>query len=470
MPPRPANPLLWIIAAAAVLYLLGNAAMPLWDRDEPRYAECSREMLQSGDWVVPRYLGGLRTHKPPLIYWCQAAAMSVLGPTGAAARFPSALAVTVTAALLAWFVRHNADQDHAIFAVLVFCTCPLTIAAAKLALTDAMLLLFICIGQGCLYCLWRNTRHSLPIALLFWISTALAGLTKGPVVLLMHAATLALLAILDRKDSPSLAWLRRLRPLPGLLILVALVTPWLAMVNARAPDFLPAMLNRAGKYASSGAEGHAHWPGFYLLLIWGLMFPWSVLLPASLARAWRNRSQPLTRFALAAAVGPWFVMELVPNKLPFYILPSFPALAILTAQTIVQNKHQRFACIMATSVAAIAVVLFAAVLPFIPSLSASRAIGQDLTRLGAGGSTPVAMIDYREPSLAFYQGGGARESDVTALSSSSPPAWAVLTTDAWSHLDPATQSRYQTLIDPLPVLIYNDGPPRVTHLLILRAR
>src|SRR5580698_4483372 len=70
-----------LLIGAAGLFLVGNARVSLFDRDEPRYAECSREMLESGDWVVPRYLGELRTHKPPLIYWCQAAAMSVFGPT-----------------------------------------------------------------------------------------------------------------------------------------------------------------------------------------------------------------------------------------------------------------------------------------------------------------------------------------------------------------------------------------------------
>src|SRR3954468_13695372 len=87
-----------IIFFAAVLYLIGNGRVALWDRDEPRYAMASRWMMQSGDWVVPRVGWGQnpttpRTAKPVFIYWCQAAAMKVLGPNALAARLPSSIAM-----------------------------------------------------------------------------------------------------------------------------------------------------------------------------------------------------------------------------------------------------------------------------------------------------------------------------------------------------------------------------------------
>src|SRR4051812_43561148 len=88
-----------IIVCAAALYLLGNGSVSLWDRDEPRYAQTSRQMLQSGDWVVPHYLDKVRTAKPVFIYWCQATSMRVFGDQGDAgvfaARFPSAVAMTL---------------------------------------------------------------------------------------------------------------------------------------------------------------------------------------------------------------------------------------------------------------------------------------------------------------------------------------------------------------------------------------
>src|SRR5829696_3243156 len=96
-----------IIVAAAACYLVGIGRVHLFDRDEPRNAQAARQMLQSGDWVVPRLLDKVRTAKPPLTYWCQATAMKVFGDNDFAARFPSSVAMTLTLTMLA-IVVHRA--------------------------------------------------------------------------------------------------------------------------------------------------------------------------------------------------------------------------------------------------------------------------------------------------------------------------------------------------------------------------
>src|SRR4051812_31531387 len=98
MPPMPGRSRyvqlsILVLLAAACVYLVGNSSVPLWDRDEPRYAQASRQMLRSGDWVVVRYLDELRTKKPPLIYWCQATSMTLLGESEFAVRLPSVIGV-----------------------------------------------------------------------------------------------------------------------------------------------------------------------------------------------------------------------------------------------------------------------------------------------------------------------------------------------------------------------------------------
>src|ERR1700690_4486369 len=89
-----------IILASLLVYLIGNHSVSLWDRDEPRYAQTSRQMLQSGDWVVPRLLDEVRTAKPVFIYWCQAASMQLFGDTDFAARLASTVAMLLTAVVL----------------------------------------------------------------------------------------------------------------------------------------------------------------------------------------------------------------------------------------------------------------------------------------------------------------------------------------------------------------------------------
>src|SRR2546422_588144 len=108
-----------IALGAAAVYIAGNGSVSLFDRDEPRYAQCSRQMLQSGDWVVPRLFDEVRTAKPVFIYWCQAAAMKMLGDTAFAARLPSALAMPVTLIGFAAFVWRVAGQRRAGGAVVV---------------------------------------------------------------------------------------------------------------------------------------------------------------------------------------------------------------------------------------------------------------------------------------------------------------------------------------------------------------
>jgi 4-amino-4-deoxy-L-arabinose transferase-like glycosyltransferase len=191
-PRRFTRPTFVLIFAAVVVYLVGNAQVPLWDRDEPRYAQCSRQMLQSGDWVVPRLYDDLRTAKPPVIYWCQATAMAAFGENEFAARLPSAVAMGLTLLMVAAAVRRSAGPEHAFWTVLVLGSGVLTIVAAKSCLTDAVLLAFITAGQFCVYRIWRGGA-TWPVVVLLGLVDGLGVMTKGPVVPGIHATTLAAL-------------------------------------------------------------------------------------------------------------------------------------------------------------------------------------------------------------------------------------------------------------------------------------
>src|SRR5438093_5226103 len=108
-----------IILAAAAVYLIGNDRVALWDRDEPRNAQAARQMLQSGDWVVPRFLDKVRTAKPVFTYWMQAFAMNVLGENTFAARLPSAVAMTLALIVLAVVLSRFVDRERAFWTVLI---------------------------------------------------------------------------------------------------------------------------------------------------------------------------------------------------------------------------------------------------------------------------------------------------------------------------------------------------------------
>src|SRR4051794_23497186 len=168
-----------IILAALGVYLAGNGQVALWDRDEPRYAQTSRQMLQSGDWVVPRLLDQVRTAKPIFIYWCQASAMKLFGDNEFAARLPSAIAMTATLAILAIVTYRAIGPRRALWTTFILATSGLAIAAAKLCLTDAVLLLFVTVSQIGLYALGRG-RWARPVALTPATPDRPPGPAKGP--------------------------------------------------------------------------------------------------------------------------------------------------------------------------------------------------------------------------------------------------------------------------------------------------
>src|SRR4051812_14477163 len=156
--------LLFILAAAAV-YLVGNNSVPLWDRDEPRNAQAARQMFQSGDWVVPRFLDKVRTAKPPFTYRLQASAMHVFGDNTFSARLPSVIGMTATLIVLALALSRRDDRERAFWTVFILATSAIVIAwSARTSLTDAVLLVWITIAQLCLYAILRG-RATWPVVI-----------------------------------------------------------------------------------------------------------------------------------------------------------------------------------------------------------------------------------------------------------------------------------------------------------------
>jgi 4-amino-4-deoxy-L-arabinose transferase-like glycosyltransferase len=372
MPARTAN-VRWmaaVIVAAGGLYLLAASRMHLWDRDEPRYAQTSRRMVQSGDWVVPWFLDHVRYAKPVFIYWCQATSMSLLREQSPwAARLPSALAMVLTLAVIGAALRRWAGPEHAFWTVAILASSLLAISAATMCLTDAVLSLWITLAQGAMYLIWTQ-GVTWGRALAMGAAVGLAILTKGPVVLGVMGATLGVLGLMrwarwgglvaepssrpSSQPSPqpspgvpgeggeggeqgarcALTWLA------AVALVVAICAPWAILVEQRSPGFFAkAFSHDVMRRIGEGLEGHSGPPGYYLLTVWGMYLPWSLFLPAAIIGAIRNRAQPLVRFALAAVIGPWVMFEIVQTKLPHYLLPAYPWLAWLTADALVRYRR-----------------------------------------------------------------------------------------------------------------------------------
>jgi 4-amino-4-deoxy-L-arabinose transferase-like glycosyltransferase len=334
--------LLVLVTLAATLP--GFFRIPPVDRDEPRFAEATRQMLVGGNFVDIRFQDEPRYNKPVGIYWLQAAAVSAgeaLGVPDARQaiwlyRLPSLLGILGAVLLSYWAGLPLVGRRGALLGALALATAILTGVEARLATTDAVLLACVTLMQGALARLHLAGRrqpghdgegNGLGLPLLFWIALALGVLVKGPIAPMVAALTVAALVAAERRA----AWLKRLRPGIGLPLAILIVAPWLVAIGlASHGRFFQASLGTDMLAKVGGArESHGAPPLTYLAAMWGLFWPATALLPLAIVPTWRARAEPAVRFLLAWLVPSWFVFELVPTKLPHYVLPLFPALALL---------------------------------------------------------------------------------------------------------------------------------------------
>ena len=331
----------FLILCGLLLFLPGFFRIPPVDRDEARFAQATKQMVETRDFVDIRFQDDVRYKKPVGIYWLQAAAVesaSALGLSGAPLRIwlyriPSLIGAIGAVLLTYWAALAFVTRRGAVFAALLMCSSVLLGVEARLGKTDAMLLLTVVAAMGAMaraYLSWQRGEDlphppwSWPA--IFW--TALAGgiLLKG-IILMFVALTILTLAILDR----SVAWLSRLRPVWGLMWMLVLVLPWFVAIYWRAGDaFFADSVGGDMLSKLSAQESHGAPPGVYLLLFWITFWPGAPLAGMAAPAVWRARREPGAQFLLAWLVPSWIVFEAVLTKLPHYVLPLYPAIAILT--------------------------------------------------------------------------------------------------------------------------------------------
>jgi 4-amino-4-deoxy-L-arabinose transferase-like glycosyltransferase len=327
-------------------FLPGIFQIPPVDRDEAYFAQATKQMIESGDYVDIRYQDDVRYRKPVGIYWLQAGVVNTATALGLANarttiwlyRVPSLFGAIGAVLLTYWCALAFVSRRGALLAALMMASCTMLGAEARLAKTDAVLLFTVVAAMSALarvYLASRATgeaRPGLTLLAIFW--TALAGgiLIKGPLILMIVGLAAAALSIIDR----SARWLSALRPIPGLIWVFLLVLPWFIAIYARVgSQFLVASVGEDmfAKVASP-QETHGAPPGLYLLLFFATFFPASILAGLAAPAVWAVRRQAAARFLLAWLVPSWIVFELVVTKLPHYVMPLFPAIAILIAGAI----------------------------------------------------------------------------------------------------------------------------------------
>ncbi|MFB0492178.1 4-amino-4-deoxy-L-arabinose transferase-like glycosyltransferase [Methylobacterium sp. OAE515] len=329
-----------LLALCLLLFLPGQISLQPMDRDEPRFAQASKQMLESGDLVDIRFQGEARHKKPVGIYWAQAAAVAAGEALGvphartqiALYRIPSLIGAIASVLLAYWAALAFLPRRAALLAAALYGACLMLSAEAHLAKTDALLAACATASLGALARTWLAFRDGRPptgsVFAAFWLGLALGILVKGPMVPLFVVLPALILSVMARSGR----WLLALRPLPGLALTLLLVAPWFAAIAWKSGGAFYAEAVGHDMLGKVGGAAERHWgpPGAYALAFFAIFWPGAAFAAMSLPFAWRARREPGVAFLIAAVLPAWLIFEAVPTKLPHYVLPLMPWLAILT--------------------------------------------------------------------------------------------------------------------------------------------
>ncbi len=414
-----------------LFHMAGTWSLPLIDRDEPRFAEASREMIGRGNYIVPYFNNQLRLDKPPLTYWAQVSSYRVFGENDFAARFPSAIAAALTALSIVVWGRRMGGEKLGWWAAIIFTLSLQTFVHAKAAVADMWLVLFMTLahwaGYELLYRSDTNTEHR-TLNLnnrrflwwwIFYLSLGLGFLAKGPIAW-TPLLTVAVVIIYTRD------WqmLRRFKFAVGVALMLAVVAFW----------GIPALIQTHGEFFSIGIgchvigrslttmEGHgANSLGVYVLLlpfyfvtVFVSFFPWSIKLPWLVRKLCRNREagvaapgyngNPIDIYLLAGIAVIFVIFTLVSTKLPHYMLPAFPLLALLLARHWNQGAAIESRSVFATVAIAIACVWISIAI-VVPAMVARFFPAYQLFQVSRASLQPnmqFAAVEFQEPSLVWY--------------------------------------------------------------------
>jgi 4-amino-4-deoxy-L-arabinose transferase-like glycosyltransferase len=321
---------LTIVLVALVVFLPGFVSIGALDRDEPNFATVARTMAATGDYVAPA--GEIGVLPPVAVLWLQAASAELFGNGGPiwVYRIPSLLAA-IGAALATWWMALAFGRPRAaLFAGAILTVTPLLVAEAHLAKADALLLVSVIVAEAALARLWLRKRSSTnyQLAAIFWAAVLVGIFSKAPAAI----AAIGLAGLTLSAYSRSFAWLRGLAPLGGALAAGLILLAVVAVLFLAGSD-------PAGLLEDVVVQEHYPAPpGSYAVLFYPLFGPAGVFAALALPAVLERVRRPVFAFAIACVAPYWLLTELLPVKLPPYILPAYPALALLAGTAIDEGR------------------------------------------------------------------------------------------------------------------------------------
>lgn len=325
-----------LLLLAALLFVTNIGGYDLWPPDEPRFAQVAREMLHTGDYLVPRINGQPYTEKPPMLFWATALLSAPQGDvTEFSARLPLALAGLVTVLLTYFLARNLYGPPVALWAGLILMTTHRFWWQARFGQIDMLMTAFL---TAALLCFWNWHKHRRPAALVgFYLAIAAALLTKGPPALVFP---LLMIVTFYWNRAPER---KGLYPALGTALALMVAAAWL--IPARMAISVEQGMDASDGIASNLFRqtigrfflgiSHAHWPWYYLTHLPEDLLPWTLFLPWIGYWLWKNRKDgEEMRLLLSWTVPAFIFFSACIGKRSIYLLPIYPVLAILMARGI----------------------------------------------------------------------------------------------------------------------------------------
>jgi 4-amino-4-deoxy-L-arabinose transferase-like glycosyltransferase len=404
-----------LIILSLLMFLPGFVGMPPMDRDEPRFAQASKQMLETGDFVSIRFQDEARNKKPVGIYWLQNASVAVaqaLGFPQARAtiwlyRIPSLIGAVAAVLLTYWAGLVWLERRYALFAAALFAATILIGVEARLAKTDAVLTATVVAAMGALARIWaardEPARNSSTTPFILWGAIAVGALIKGPITLMIVALACVALVATQR----SARWLKPGVDWRAVILAVAIILPWfIAIAVATHGAFFSDAVggDMLGKVAGA-REAHGAPPGSYLAAALVTLWPITPFAIIAVPAIWRERGRDAAvTFLLAWLVPSWLLFEALPTKLPHYVLPLYPAIALLVAlaaqkQSLFPDRRWKQVAMLLLPLIPIAVAI---AIPFATLFYADRAsiLGALVAAVGAVFAIAAAIAAIRKRPLA----------------------------------------------------------------------
>ncbi len=345
-----------LILLSLTLFFSSINSLPVLDRDEARYAQSSKQMIEKNNYLSIKFQDEYRSKKPIGIYWLQATSVRLLATIKQKTttqyevtkdsiwkyRIISSIAALLSIILLYKLGSRVFGNIESFYGAIIMSCSLLFIAEAHIAKTDSVLIMLTIIVMLSLanFYIKRDIESNIFNLLCLWVGLGISFLVKGPILLIIFAITVLILYLFSKDKK----WFYKTKPIIGILIIALISLPWFLSISVEEQkNFLnESIINDFFGKIIEVKENHGAFPGFHFLGLWIFFFPFSLFLLPIIYYFKKHYKEKKIFFLIAWILPNFLIMELIPTKLPHYVLPLYPAISLALGTILKHYKINKY--------------------------------------------------------------------------------------------------------------------------------